>query len=701
MNFAALCLLMLVVDPQPQVNFETEIIPLMTKAGCNAGACHGAAAGRGGFHLSLLGADPSADYEAMVQEFERRRINIIHPERSLIFAKPTGQMDHGGDTVIQEDSLAANRLLSWIKAGAPRGVQRTLTNLSVEPRRILCDQLPATVPIKVTASFNGGPAEDVTAWTVLQPTDPASVQIDEQHRARVTRRGQHVVIARFLDRVVPIQLNVPLLDAAVDHSNEPRTGFIDEQVLQSLSELRVPISPPAPDAEWLRRVSLDLVGRLPDPTQIESFLADAAKDKRARMVDSLLNSDAFADYWTWRFSKLLRMHSLPNETEGLKAYADWLHQEIASDAPFDRVARQLLMATGDSYVVGPANFGRMVGDARAHAELVGQFFLGMRLGCANCHNHPLDRWTQDDYHGLAAVFAKQSRSRQVELLSRGAVTNLRTNEPAVPRIPGTRYLSEDGDHRKAVFEWIMSNDHQYFARATVNRLWKAMFGRGLVEPTDDLRDTNPATHPELLTKLAQDFVLNGYRIRPTLKQIALSHTYARSAATVAGNASDDRFYSHAYRRSMEPEVLVDAIADVTGVESHFNNSLETRAVKLIDPLASAPALDVLGRCKRAAACDESAVGNVSLPAQLHLLNGDLINQRLSIESGRLRQMIAAGKSNEAIVVEFYLRGLSRRPTDEELAAWQSKLASGDPLERSRKLEDFVWSMLNSRAFLSN
>ena len=699
MNAAVIGLLILFAEPT--VHFETEIIPLITKAGCNSGACHGAAAGRGGFHLSLLGSDPGADYEAMVQALEGRRINHAHPERSLVFAKPTGQLDHGGDVVIPEESAAAKRLLAWIREGTPRGEPRKLTSLEVEPRRMLCEQLPDVVPIKVTARFNDGPEEDVTDWTVLSPSDPASVQIDEQHRAHVTRRGQHVVIARFLDRVVPIQLNVPLSDSRVDLSAEPRRGFIDEYILRQLSELRVPVSPQASDVVWLRRISLDLTGRLPDPTLVDSFVADTANDKRSRLVEALMKSDAFADYWTLRFAKLLRMHSLPNETEGLQAYSGWLHEAIAKDARMDEMASQLLTATGDSHVIGPANFGRMVGDARSHAELVGQFFLGMRLGCANCHNHPFDRWTQDDYHGLAAMFAKMDRSRQVQLTARGAVTNLRTNEPAVPRIPGTRNLAEEGDHREAIVEWITANDNQYFARATVNRLWKAMFGRGLVEPTDDLRATNPATHPELLSKLADDFAANGYRIRHTLKQIALSYAYGRSAEAVDGNELDDRFYSHAIRRSLEPEVLVDAIADVTGVAFQKTGQRESRAVELIDPLASSPTLDVLGRCNRAGGCEEITSGRAGLPAQLHLLNGELINRRLASEQGRLRQMIDAGKSNEMIVTEFYLRGLSRHPTNDEISRWQERLGSEDRAERIRKLEDFVWSMLNSQQFREN
>ena len=541
----------------------------------------------------------------------------------------------------------------------------------------------------------------MTALTVFTSSDPSSVRIDEERVAQITRRGQHVVIARFLDRVVPLQFNVPLSDTFVDLSSLPRAGFIDDSVLQLLSDLRLPVSPPASDAAWLRRVSLDLTGRLPERSQVESFLADTSPDKRSRRVDRLLSSDAFADYWTLRFARLLRLHSLPNEKEGMRAYADWLRQEIAQGVRLDDMAHQLLTATGDSHVIGPANFARMVADPRAQAELVGQVFLGMRLGCANCHNHPLDKWTQDDYHGLAAVFARIDRGQYVQLTSRGAVTNLRTNEPAVPRIPAVRDLPADGDHREAVFQWITSDEHRYFARATVNRLWRTMFGRGLVEPTDDLRDTNPSTHPELLERLADDFVASGYNIRHTLKQIALSHTYARSDATVVGNELDDRFYSHAFRRPLDPEVLVDAIADVTGVALGLTGQESTRAVTILDPLVPAPALDILGRCTLPAGCDESEAINRGLPAQLHLLNGELINERLISDQGRLHRLISAGHSDDEIIDEFFLSGLGRRPSANELKRWSERLASGQPEARRERLEDFVWSLLNSREFLQN
>ncbi len=682
------------------IDFDTEIIPILTKSGCNAGACHGAAAGRGGFHLSLLGGNPSSDFEAIVHELEGRRINQARVERSLLLAKPTGLLDHGGDVALDDDG--AKLLKDWIASGAPRGESRKMTSFQVQPSCYLGTEIPGRVQLRATAQFDSREPEDVSRWTVLNAADPAAVEIDSDRIAHVKRRGQHTVIARFLNRVVPIQLSIPLGDKPIDLTNEPRINFIDDEILRVLSDLRIPISSPASDTDWLRRVTLDLTGRLPELIAIERFVGNKNKDRREQVVEELLASDAFSEYWTLRFSRLLRMHSQPNDRQGLKAYSAWLRQEIRSGTGLDRMAYQLLTATGDSHEVGPANFGRMVNDAREHAELAGQFFLGVRLGCANCHNHPLDKWTQDDYHGFAALFAKLDRGQIVKWTARGAVTNLRTNEPAIPRIPGHHDLNDTSDFREDVATWLTSEGKQYFARATVNRLWQALFGRGFVEPTDDLRETNPPTHPELLDRLAEDFITNGYSIRHTLQQIATSHTYARSGVVTEGNASEDRFYSHAYSRPLLPEVLVDAIADVTGVADRFEGQAsDTRAVAIVDPLAPAPSLDVLGRCTKVRDCDETGKSSSGLASQLHLLNGELLNGKLVDEKGRLSKMIASNASDQQVISRFFLLAFSRPPTKAELTHWVKRVEDVDQAERRRKLEDFVWSLLNSQAFLEN
>lgn len=695
-----LTIAMLNVELARAIDFDTAIIPILTKSGCNAGACHGAAVGRGGFQLSLLGANPSADFDAIVHELEGRRINQSHSDRSLLLAKPTGMLDHGGDVALDDDG--AKRLRDWIESGAPRGESRKLSSFVVAPSRYLGTEIPSNVPLRATARFDQGEPEDVTRWTLFNATDPASVEIDGDRVARVTRRGQHTIIARFLNRVVPIQLSFPLADKPIDLANQPRASFIDDEVLKVLSELRIPVSPPAAEAEWLRRVTLDLTGRLPELHTLERFLANKNENQYQTVVEDLLASDAFSEYWTLRFSRLLRMHSLPNDKDGLNAYSAWLRQEIGNGTGLDRMAYQLLTATGDSHVIGPANFGRMVSDAREHAELAGQFFLGVQLGCANCHNHPLDKWTQDDYHGFAAAFAKLDRGRIVSWTTRGAVTNLRTNEPAIPRIPGHRDLNGASDYREDIATWLTSDGKSYFARATVNRLWEAMFGRGFVEPTDDLRETNPPTHPELLDRLADDFVKHGYSIRHTLQQIALSHTYARSGVAIDGNASDDRFYSHSYSRPLLPEVLVDAISDVTGVADRFEGQASgVRAIAIVDPLAPAPSLDILGRCTKAKDCDETGTSGGGLSSQLHLLNGELLNRKLIDENGRLSRMISTDASDSQVISRFFLLSLSRPPTNEELKRWGKLVEDTDRDERKRILEDFVWSLLNCRSFLEN
>lgn len=693
MNAAILLALStLVAPPGRAVDFDTEIIPVLTKAGCNAGACHGAAAGRGDFRLSLLGGDPGADQAAIVQDLEGRRINLAKPGSSLLLAKPTGLLDHGGQQVLELEEPGAQRLLQWIAAGAIRSPTRHLTSFEVAPAAALVDSIGAVVPLRADAQFNDGTTENVTAWTVFTSADPGAVEIDSSGiQAVVRRRGQHVVIARFLDRVVPIQLTLPLGEVPIERDEVTTDNMIDEEVSQVLATLRVPASGPVDDTGFLRRATLDLTGRLPDGAEIGKFLEDRSADKRARLVNRLLEGEPYVEYWTFRIARWLRMRSPANEPEAYAAYHSWLTEQVRADAPWDEFARQLLLATGDSHQVGPANFARTASDARGQAELVSSVFLGVRLQCANCHNHPLDRWTQDDYHGLAAVFARLDRGRTVRRLPRGAVTNPRTNEPAIPRIPGETDVEDSTQAPRALAAWLTSPANPYFARAIVNRLWQAMFGRGLVEPIDDLRATNPATHSELLDRLADDFVAHGFRLRHTLRRIALSDTYQRAGATTA-NAVDDRFYSHAPKRPLPTEVLVDAIADVIGVPGEFAGE---RAIA-IPPGAAAPSLIALGACDPSATC-----GITGLATRLHLLNGELINAKLSANAGALQRRIGAGASNEEIVHEFYLRALGRAPNTDEDAYWQAELGRLEERDRFAALQDFLWGLLNSREFTTN
>jgi len=687
-----------VADPIDGISFDTEILPILTKVGCNAGACHGAAAGRGGMHLSLFGSDPEADFETLVQDMEGRRINTLHPMQSLMLRKSLGDLDHGGGEVLEIDSVALKRLSQWIHAGAPRGASKDLVHFSVKPSEVLLRDDSHSIALQATASFDNEQERDVTPWTLFKAADPSAVEIDRTGHARVLQCGEHVVIARYLNQVKTVALLRPWSERDVDLASEPRENFIDSFVLERIAQLRLPVSPLASDDAWLRRVTLDLTGRLPRPEDVRRFLLDQESDKKRRVVDTLLESEAFTDYWTFQLARMLRMHSLPNEVNAFECYRMWLREQIAADRPWNEIVSLLLESSGDSHSVGPANFHRMVDDARGEAELVSQAFAGIRLGCANCHNHPLDRWTQDDYHGLAGIFAKLNRSRIVEWTDRGSVTNLRTGETAIPRVPGVKNVSNEAKPIHEVLNWLLDPNNPLLARVMVNRLWKSMLGRGLVEPVDDLRATNPATHPELFDALTSDFMLHGYRIRHTLRTIALSSTYNRSDQSLAGNAVEDRFYSHAYSHPLEPAVLADAIADVTGVSDSFEVPSWRFAIHAIDSSQPVATLDVLGRCRGSSTtCGEGQHSAVGLATQLHWINGEMINKKIQSPEGRLHQAIHAGRSNDSILQELFERCWSARLNEEELERWSSRI-SDNPSERIKQLEDIFWSLLNSRAF---
>ena len=698
-----------------RVDFENDLMPVFTKFGCNAGACHGAAAGRGDFKLSLFGGNPRADYEAIVRQLAGRRINLMHPEESLVVLKPTAQISHGGRQVLNENGEGAQLLRNWVQQGAQYETLRQLERVEISPQKQVITNLESPIQLQAKAHFSNSTTEDVTRWTVFTPEDTSAVEIDAATAvAKVNRRGRHIILARYLTEVVPIEFIAPLNEAPVQqyiHENsETHTpsksaiNNIDEEILKLLATLRLPISIPADDTTFLRRVTLDLTGRLPVPDTVATFLTDPDPKKRETLVDTLLQSDEFNEYWTLQLAKLLRIGAQERNTQGAFVYHQWLSEQIREGVGYDQVARSVILATGDSHEIGPANFYRTVNGPREQAEFMSELFMGARLRCANCHNHPLDKWTQDDYHGLAAIFAKIEGDQIVKVKPSGEVIHPATREKAVPRIPGDRFLPADvADGRVELADWLTGSDNPYFAKAIVNRLWRAMMGRGLVEPVDDFRSTNPATHPELLTTLADDFVAHGYDLRRTLRRIALSAAYAHSANTLPQNATDDRFYSHALQKPLEPEVLADAISDVLGVPDIYGDEPEgTRAVSLSDPNTESDALDILGRCGRETSCETSTAAIGGLQRKLHLFNGDLLNARIGVPDSRLDRLMSIGRSPMEIVNEFYLAALSRPPTDTEQQFWKQHIDVRASANSQRAiLEDMVWSLLTCNEFVKN
>ncbi len=688
------------------VDFDTDVLPVLTRAGCNAGACHGAAAGRGGFKLSLFGGDPAADYRAIVQDLEGRRVNLVRPDRSLLLLKPTWEIDHEGGQRFESNSPHAALLKAWIESGAPRLAQRQLVRLRVEPAQATVEQVPGTLPLVVTAEFTGGSSRRVEDSAGFTPADPAATQIDARGAVQVLRPGRHTIVVRYLTDVVAVQITAPHANPPLELAMLPRNNRIDDEVDAALAALRLPPSPRADDVALLRRVTLDLTGRLPTPERIPSFLADNSSGKFAAEVDRLLASPEFTEYWTFRFARWLRVRTGPNDASGTKALHGWLAQQIAAGRPLDEWIAELIAAQGNSHEYGPANFHRNAADARGEAEYVAESLLGIRLRCANCHNHPLDRWTQDDYHGLAAIFARLERGPVVSLKSSGEVIHPVTGEAAIPRLPGERFLPLEKDNRAALADWITKSDDRRFAKAQVNRLWHALFGRGLVEPIDDLRETNPASHPQLLDRLADDFASHRYDLRHTLRLLAGSAAYQRSNRPLTEAKSDDRFYSHARARPLAPEVLLDAVCDALGSPAQFddpNRDLPpgVRTIGLYSPELATPVLGPLTGCVAGRPCamaGDSTASLDDLAVQLHWINGQLVNSRLGDSWHAVAKLAYGHEPLDKLIEEYYLRTLSRLPTDEEQTFWRKQLASESRAERCL---DFAWSLLSCQEFVTN
>lgn len=703
-----------------RVDFANDLIPVLTKHGCNSGACHGAAIGRGGFQLSLYGGNPEADFRSIARQLEGRRINLAVPEESLILLKPTEVLEHGGGYVFSDESESARPLVDWIRQGATNKSLRKLERLELKPHKVILRATGESTQLSAIAHYSDGTSRDVTHWTVLKAEDSSAVEIDpESAECRVMRRGRHLVVARFSERVVPIEFIVPLTDEKMDLTDEPRNNFIDDEILASLTSLGLPPSPLVDDATFQRRVTLDLVGYLPFYRQMNRMSSESwdevfarfdgenklnfGFESRAELIDELLESDEFSRYWALQLAKLLRVRRARDGGANVEVYHRWLEQQLSDRVSYKTIARSLMTANGDTREYGPTNFFKIGKGAREQAELMSEVFMGSRLRCANCHNHPLDRWTQDDYHGLAAIFAKVERGVFIKDKPKGQVIHPRTLEPATPRVPGDAAINAKPDlGREDLANWLTDDENPFFARAIVNRLWRHMMGRGLVEPVDDFRATNPATHPELLKRLADDFVAHDCSIRHTLGIIARSAAYARSSNALPENRDDRQFYSHAIRKPLEAEVLADAISDVLWEDEEYGDKRGVRAVSLVDPSTPSRTLDVLGRCDREMSCESSVATVGGLPQQLHLLNGPLLNARIASESGTLSFLLKEGVEPIKIIERLYFIALHRLPNSTERAHWTEQLAkSKNADERRAFLEDFVWGLMTCEEFKTN
>jgi len=684
-------------------SFATDILPILTKAGCNTGECHGAATGQGGLRLSLLGYDPADDYEQITREYSGRRVDLDDPARSLILQKPTKQVKHKGGRVFKIGSSDYQSILKWIKRGAlPGKMDVRVSSVYSQPAEVRLSKPNQSAAIKVVAKLTDGSQRDVTDKALYNSNDDGLAEVDEQGRITVLGRGVTSIMIRYGGKVAAARVGVPLRDDSVERDREMDGNFIDEKVLNELDRWNIPVSTSCEQSEFFRRAHLDLIGRPPGVEAVTAFLSEVDSPlARAAVVDELLQHEGFVDLWTMRLADLLLVNSKKQGPAGSKTYHRWLREQVATNTPVDRIAVQLLTSSGNIGEVGPANFYRMTSDPRDMAEFVSRTFMGVRVACARCHNHPFDQWSMNDYYEFAAYFAHTAwEGNRIVIKNRGDVRHPKTKLVALPKpLGGERSRSVNkADRRTDLAGWLTAPDNPYFARAFVNRVWKHLVGRGIIEPVDDVRVTNPPSNSALLNALADDFVQSGFDLRHLVRRIASSQTYQRSSRVNGVNRHDERFFSRAYLKPLSGQVLADAITKVTGQHDRFADNLDLQwATQIHDPQMESYTLDVFGRCPRTDSCEAPENFGGGLTQALHFINSEAVNRK--IRGGVVPQILQANQTARARVQAVYLRALSRYPSETEAVHWEKQ--AGDIKAKAAFYEDLIWALINSREFAFN
>lgn len=716
------------------VSFRNDVMAILSRAGCNQGACHGNLNGKNGFKLSLRGEDPDLDFNTLTREMLGRRLVRHRPEESLILLKATALAPHEGGRRFGVASPEYQILRRWIAEGSKPDAPGTprLRRLEVSPASAVQAEPADRVPLRVLGVFGDDRVRDVTGLAVFESSNPA-VNVLPDGTATFSREGRRgavetAVLVRYLDQ----QVAVPLAFLPVRHEHAwpgvVAANEIDRHVYAKLRNLQIQPSAPCTDEVFLRRVYLDVLGILPNPSEVRQLLADPRPDRRARLVDALLERPEFADFWALKWSDLLRNEEKTLDRKGVQAFHHWIRQSIAEGKPLNEFARELLEARGSTYANPPANFYRALREPTLRAEAAAQVFLGLRLQCARCHNHPFDRWTQNDYYGFSACFARvqywvvennrkdrfdkhEFDGEQIVWPARqGELNNPRTGAVQPPRFLGEPMPESvaNGDRLRALADWVARPDNPYFARAQVNRVWFHLLGRGIVEPIDDFRATNPPANGLLLDALARDFAAHGFDLRHLVRTIVTSRTYQVSAAPNETNREDENNFSHALVRPLQAEQLLDALTQVLGVPVKFGGyPAGTRSTQLAGvrnlrererrPSSSDVFLKRFGKPERLLSCECERADDTTLAKAFQLMTGDLLNQMLTAPDNRIGKLLAAGKSDRDIVEEFYLAALCRVPGEKDLEQAVGYVARAT--DRRAALEDVAWGLVNAKEFL--
>jgi len=701
-------------DPPP-VSFKNGIVPIFTKLGCNGGGCHGKSGGQNGFRLSLLGFHPEDDYEYLVKESRGRRVSTASPTESLLLQKAVGRMPHGGGKRLEPGDHEYQLLTRWIEQGMPFGTDDdpTVTSIECRPAGRLMER-GSEQQIVVLARYSDGTVEDVTRMALFEPNDTEMAECSTGGLVRTRQlAGEVAVMARYQGQVATFRATIPLGEQIVDLPAP--ANLIDEAVFAKLQLLGVPPSAPCDDATFLRRVSLDVTGTLPTAEEAKAFLSDSDPSKRERLVDRLLDSPAYADLFANKWNAVLR-NKRREETDkaGTYAFHRWIRRSLLENKPFDRFVREILTASGDASFNPPVVWYREVDTTEEQVEDTAQLFLGLRIQCARCHHHPFEKWSQNDYYGMAAFFSRvqtkplaqagKARDKEVFHGDGLAVTrNPRTGQELRPTGLGSAPLElpAESDPRVALADWMTNPANPFFAKSVANRYWKHFFGRGLVEPEDDMRATNPPTNPELLEALARNFVESGYDLKGLVRTIVLSKTYQLSAEPNERNAADKQNFSRYYPKRMSAEVLYDAFHQVTGAaESYSGLPAGTRAIALADPTVGPYFLKVFGQPQADTACECERSAEANLAQSLHLLNSTEVQNKIAGNEGRAAALAADPRPVEEKVREIYLWIYGREPEADELAVAAAHVARQGDNARAA-YEDLLWALVNTKEFLFN
>lgn len=694
--------------PDP-VSFKNETQMALTKSGCNMGACHGSPSGKGGFRLSLRAYDSALDIMTVRSEFFGRRTNIMEPSQSLLLRKPLMEVAHGGGKRLMKGDACHKVLEQWIAEGMKLDSDKEPDIVKIEtvPSKRVLRQPAARQQIMVLGHFSDGSIRDLTTLADFSSSNESVGSVNTHGLVTKNGRGETAVLARYLDKMSTTYMTF-LEDVPGFAWNNPReNNFVDAAVFEKLKQLQILPSDLCTDDEFLRRVTLDLTGRLPTGEEAKAFLADKSAAARSTLVDRLLDSDEFASFWALKWGDVLRSNSKKLKIAGVHKFRQWIYESIRNDKPLDEFARELLTANGSVFENPAANFWRASRDPQDATETTAQLFLGVRIQCAKCHNHPFERWTQDNYYGIAAAFARVGRKNSVDAEEEviftqngGEVTQPRTNKQMKVHLllKGDVDVAPEQDRRVVFAQWLTSADNPFFAKSVVNRIWGHMFGRGIVDPIDDFRDSNPPSNARLLDELASQFATNHFSQKWAIRTICNSRTYQLSSRKNQFNKDDEIYCSHANTRLLTAEQLLDGICSVTSVPEQFPGvPLGTRACELADPPTDHYFLKVFGQPQREMACQCERSSESNLSQALQMINGPVVHNKLRADNGRIATMLKENKPEDEIITSLYLAAFARMPSAEELQVSKNHIAAQQ--DRRQAFEDVGWAILNSKEFL--